>query len=166
MSRLFLLRHAKAIWAQPAMKDFDRPLDEEGKASLDELSKAMKLSGLLPDRIVLSASRRTRETAFGLLDRLGIDVEMIIDQTIYSGGAGEYLQAIKNNSSSGQLMLVGHNPSIEDLALALSGGGAPQSMAQLETGFPTAALATITFDSPLSGIALKQGFLESFLIPR
>lgn len=166
MSRLFLLRHAKAIWAKPAMKDFDRPLDEEGIASLDALANAMKSSGLLPDRIVLSASCRTRETASGLIERLGINVETIIDETIYSGGAAEYLRAIKNNSSSERLMLVGHNPSIEDLALALTGDGDPQSVARLEAGFPTAALATISFGGPLSGIAKKQGFLESFLIPR
>lgn len=166
MSRVFLLRHAKAIWAKPATKDFDRPLDEEGIASLDELAKAMTSSGLLPDRVVLSASCRTRETTSGLIERLGIDVETIVDETIYSGGAGEYLQAIKNNSGSGNLMLVGHNPSIEDLALALTGDGDPQSIKRLEAGFPTAALATITFDGPLSAIAPKQGFLEHFLIPR
>ncbi|MEJ5079876.1 MULTISPECIES: SixA phosphatase family protein [unclassified Ochrobactrum] len=166
MSRLFLLRHAKAIWPKPAMKDFDRSLDEEGIASLDGLAKVMKSSGSLPDRIVLSASCRTRETAFGLVERLEIDVETIIDQTIYSGGAAEYLQAIKNNSGSEQLMLVGHNPSIEDLALALAGDGDTQSIARLEAGFPTAALATFKFDGPLSGIAQKQGFLESFVVPR
>lgn len=166
MSRLFLLRHAKAIWPKPAMKDFDRSLDEEGIASLDGLANVMKSSGALPDRIVLSASCRTRETAFGLIERLGFDVETVVDQTIYSGGAGEYLQAIKNNSSSEQLMLVGHNPSIEDLALALTGNGDQQSIARLEAGFPTAALATFRFDGPLSEIAQKQGFLESFVVPR
>lgn len=166
MSRLFLLRHAKAIWAKPAMKDFDRPLDEEGISSLDKLAQAMKMSGILPDRVVLSASCRTRETAFGLIKRLGIDVETVIDETIYSGGAGEYMKAIKNNAASDQLMLVGHNPSIEDLALALCGDGEPSSLSRLEAGFPTAALATITFDGPLSEIARDRGFLENFPLPR
>ncbi|MBC8717442.1 histidine phosphatase family protein [Ochrobactrum sp. Marseille-Q0166] len=166
MSRLYLLRHAKAIWAKPGMKDFDRPLDEEGFASLDILAHAMKLSGLLPERIVLSGSCRTRETAAGLIERLEAHIDMVIDETIYSGGAGEYLQAIKNNSSSGQLMLIGHNPSIEDLTLALVRDGDPQSISRLEAGFPTAALATITFDYPLSEIARKQGFLTSFPLPR
>src|SRR5690606_39101942 len=100
MSRLFLLRHAKAIWAKPAMKDFDRPLDEEGISSLNELAEAMKASKLFPEKVLLSASCRTRETAFGLIERLGIDAEMIIDETIYSGGAGEYMQAIKKNADS------------------------------------------------------------------
>lgn len=89
MSRLFLLRHAKAAWAKPGMKDFDRPLDEEGIASLMRLARSMKETGLFPDRVVLSASVRTCETAFGLIERLGIDVETIIDETIYSGGPGQ-----------------------------------------------------------------------------
>ncbi|MGC0052989.1 SixA phosphatase family protein [Brucella pituitosa] len=165
MSRLFLLRHAKAIWAKPAMKDFDRPLDEEGISSLNLLAEAMKTSKLFPDKVLLSASCRTRETASSLIERLGIDAEMIIDETIYSGGAGEYMQAIKKNADSDQLMLVGHNPSMEDLALALCGDGEPSSLSRLEAGFPTAALATINFDGPLSDIARGKGFLESFPLP-
>lgn len=166
MSRLFLLRHAKAIAAKPAMKDFDRPLDKEGISSLDKLAKAMKASEILPGKVLLSASCRTRETASGLIERLAIDVEMIVDETIYGGGAGEYIQAIKKHAGSESLMLVGHNPSIEDLALALCGDGDPFSVSRLKSGFPTAALATITFDGPLSAIARGQGFLESFPLPR
>ncbi|MFD1197169.1 SixA phosphatase family protein [Brucella gallinifaecis] len=165
MSRLFLLRHAKAQWAKPSTKDFDRPLEEEGIASLENLAQAMQKAGTLPECIVLSASHRTRQTAEILVECLGIDVEMIIDDTIYSGGAAEYLQSIKNNAGSRQLMLVGHNPSIEDLALALCNDGHEPSMARLEAGFPTAALAIIAFDGPLSDIAPGKGYLESFPHP-
>lgn len=165
MSRLFLLRHAKAIWAKPAMKDFDRPLDEEGISSLNELAIAMKASNQMPGKVLLSASCRTRETAFGLIEQLRIDAKMIIDETIYGGGAGEYMQAIKNNADAEPLMLVGHNPSIEDLALALCGAGDPASVSRLDAGFPTASLATITFNGPLSEIARGKGFLESFPLP-
>ncbi|MNL85457.1 hypothetical protein D3C87_2137770 [compost metagenome] len=75
------------------------------------------------------------------------------------------MQAIKKNADSDHLMLVGHNPSMEDLALALCGDGEPSSLSRLEAGFPTAALATITFDGPLSDIARGKGFLESFPLP-
>jgi len=166
MSRLFLLRHARAVWAKPAINDFDRPLDEEGVSSLDRLAEAMKVSGLLPDKVVLSGSCRTRETAFGLIERLGLKVETIIDEAIYSGGPSEYMQAIRANAGSEQLMLVGHNPSIEDLTLALCGDGEASSLSRLEAGFPTAALATIRFDGPLSEIGRGEGFLESFPLPK
>lgn len=166
MSRLFLLRHAKAIWAKPSMSDFDRPLDDEGNSSLDRLAQSIKLSGVFPDKVLLSASCRTRETAFGLIERLGINVVTVIDETIYSGGPNEYMQAIRANADSGQLMLVGHNPSIEDLTLALCGDGEASSMSRLDAGFPTAALAIVRFDGPLSEIARGIGFLESFPEPR
>lgn len=166
MSRLFLLRHAKAVWAKPAMNDFDRPLDEEGIYAVDKLAEAMKASGLLPDKVLLSGSCRTRQTAFGLIERLGIRVETIIDEAIYSGGPSEYMQAIRAAADSEQLMLVGHNPSIEDLTLALCGEGESSSLSRLEAGFPTAALATIRFDGPLFEIAPGKGFLESFPLPK
>lgn len=165
MSRLLLLRHAKAIWAKPGMQDFGRPLAEDGKASLVGLANAMKAASLFPDRVVLSASCRTRETAFGLIERLGIEIETIIDDTIYSGGASEYMQAIRRHGDAERLMLVGHNPSMEDLALALCGDGEPESLKRLEAGFPTAALATIVFPGSLSALERGRGFLESFPVP-
>lgn len=165
MSRLLLLRHAKAVWAKPGMKDYDRPLDAEGHAALDRLAAAMRATGLLPDRVVLSGSCRTRETAFGLLERLGVEVETVIDDEIYSGGAAEYLRSIRTHGDVETLMLVGHNPSMEDLALALCEKGDPDSLDRLHAGFPTAALATISFSGKLSDLSSEHGFLESFPQP-
>lgn len=165
MSRLLLLRHAKAVWAQPGMQDFDRPLDPAGHASLDRLAEAMKAAGIAPARVVLSGSKRTRETAFGLIERLGIEVETRIDDSIYGGGARDYIEAIRAHGDREPLMLVGHNPSIEDLALALCGKGERSSLACLQAGFPTAALAAISFETPLAEIGRESGYLESFPRP-
>lgn len=166
MSRLLLLRHAKAVWARPGMKDFDRPLDPEGKAELDRLSRIMKPMGLSPDLVVLSGSRRTRETALGIIDRLGIEVDTIVDDAIYSGGPADYMQAIRKHGDTATLMLVGHNPSIEDLALALCGDGNKDSLLKLRAGFPTAAIANITCPAPLSELERGSAYLESFILPR
>ncbi|MFQ0814461.1 phosphohistidine phosphatase [Brucella anthropi] len=166
MSRLLLLRHAKAMWAKPGMKDFDRPLDQEGKASLDRLARAMKSIDLYPDLVVLSGSCRTRQTAYGIVERLGIGVETIIDDTIYGGGAADYMQAIRRHGDVPTLMLVGHNPSIEDLALALCGDGNKDGLLKLRAGFPTAALANITFPDLLDALEPGAGYLERFVLPR
>lgn len=166
MSRLLLLRHAKAVWAKPGMKDFDRPLDQEGKAALDHLSRTMQSIGLYPDRVVLSASCRTRETAYGIIERLRISVETIIDDTIYSGSAADYMQSIRKHGDVSTLMLVGHNPSIEDLALALCSDGKKDGLLRLRAGFPTAALAQITFPHSLDVLKHGAGYLESFTLPR
>ncbi len=164
MSRLLLLRHAKAAWAKPGMKDFERPLDEEGILSLSKLAELMKQAGFFPSRVILSASVRTRETAFGLIEHLGVDAETIIDETIYSGGAGQYMQTIRQHGNADNLMLVGHNPSIEDLALALCSDGEAESIDRLHAGFPTAALAIISFQEALTNIEQGRGILENFLL--
>ena len=164
MSRLLLLRHAKAAWAKPGMRDFDRPLDQEGKASLDRLARAMKSIELYPDQVVLSGSCRTKETAFGIIDRLEIEIETIIDDTIYSGGAADYMQAIRKHGNVQTLMLVGHNPSIEDLALALCGDGNKDGLLKLHAGFPTAALANIAFPASLKELERGAGYLDSFIL--
>ncbi|WP_183650958.1 SixA phosphatase family protein [Brucella daejeonensis] len=166
MSRLLLLRHAKAIWPKPGMKDFDRPLDREGQSSLDRLAQAMKASSLYPDLVVLSGSCRTRETAFGLIERLEIEVPTVIDDTIYSGSAADYMKAVTKHRDAQRLMLVGHNPSMEDLALALCGNGMKDGLLKLRAGFPTAALATIVFEGPLSELEHGSGYLESFPLSR
>ncbi|MFC4625159.1 SixA phosphatase family protein [Daeguia caeni] len=165
MSFLLLLRHAKAAWARPGMRDFDRPLDSEGIQSLDRLAESMKAAELFPDRVVLSTSKRTQETAYGLIERLGINVETVLDGTIYSGGPFEYLAAIRKYGDVEHLMLVGHNPTMEDLALALCGAGHPDSLHNLHAGFPPAGLATIRFDKSLTEIDEGAGFLETFPLP-
>jgi len=164
MSRLLLLRHAKAAWAKPGMRDFDRPLDQEGKASLDRLARAMKSIELYPDQVVLSGSCRTKETAFGIIDRLEIEIETIIDDTIYSGGAADYMQAIRKHGNVQTLMLVGHNPSIEDLALALCGDGNKDGLLKPRAGFLTAALANIAFPASLKELERGAGYLDSFIL--
>lgn len=166
MSRLLLLRHAKAMWAKPGMKDFDRPLDQEGKASLDRLARTMRSIDLYPNLVVLSGSCRTKETAYGIIERLQVEVKTIIDDTIYSGGAADYMQSIRRHGDVPTLMLVGHNPSMEDLALALCGDGKKDGLLKLHAGFPTAALANITFPVSLGEIERGTGYLESFMLPQ
>ena len=165
MSRLLLLRHAKAMWAKSGMKDFDRPLDQEGKASLNQLAKVMKSIDLYPNMVVLSGSLRTRETAYGIIERLEIDVKTVIDDTIYSGSKADYTQSIRRHGNVPTLMLVGHNPSIEDLALTLCGDGKKDDLLKLRAGFPTAALANIAFPDSLGALAPGTGYLESFIKP-
>ncbi len=148
------------------MKDFDRPLDPQGHASLDRLAAAMKAADLFPQRVVLSASRRTRETAFGLIERLGRNIEAITDEGLYGSGAAAYVKSIRAHGGDVEnLMLVGHNPSIEDLALALCRSGDAASLERLRAGFPPAALAVISLKGSLTQLHRESGSLESFPLP-
>ena len=165
MHRLFLLRHAKAAWAQPGMGDFDRPLDPAGKKSLPGLAAALIANHHLPDLVIISAARRTQETAFGLLNLLPNRIASEVDEEIYSGGAADYLKSIQRHGHVKNLMLVGHNPSIEDLTLALCQTGDPDSLDRLRAGFPTSGLAIIRHETAFSEMVPGSGYLESFPAP-
>ncbi|RVB55078.1 histidine phosphatase family protein, partial [Mesorhizobium sp. M7A.F.Ca.CA.004.06.1.1] len=62
MSRLYLLRHAKAGWALPGMRDFDRPLDASGRSDAEMMGAAMRSRLYVPDRTLCSNAKRAKET--------------------------------------------------------------------------------------------------------
>lgn len=164
MHRLYLLRHAKAGWAEPGMRDFDRPLDGRGRAEAEAIGRAMTANGFVPDLTLCSTAVRARETLTGVL--LGADtgrVEFV--EGLYSADAAGYLDIIRDGGTAGAIMVVGHNPMMEDLASALARDGDADARSRLAHGFPTSALAAIRLDEPLSQVGPGRGYLEAFLIP-
>lgn len=166
MSLLFLLRHAKAAWAQPGGKDFDRKLEESGKADAFAAAAAMAVNGWFPEKILCSPAVRTRQTLAEVLPPLGMTMDAVTftDALFHTDAAG-YLDAIRSFSGAKSLLVIGHNPMIEDVALALAGSGPSDSLGALAGGFPTAGLAVLRFDGPLSDSAPGLGALEAFIVP-
>jgi phosphohistidine phosphatase len=165
MTRLYLLRHARAKWAEPGSRDYDRALDPSGKADAETVAASMLLAGYVPDRVLCSGARRARETWEAASRHLAVtDVEYL--DGLYSSDAGGYLESIRQNGGSGSVLVVGHNPMMEDLAMALSRGGETDALAAVSGGFPTCGLAVIRFSTPLAQIAPEDGYLEEFLAPR
>lgn len=66
MTRLFLLRHAKAKWAEPGSRDYDRALDETGKADAAKVALAMQSAGYLPELVLCSGAKRARDLGSGI----------------------------------------------------------------------------------------------------
>lgn len=165
MSRLFLLRHAKAAWAKPGEHDFDRPLTAAGIADSRSIGAQMKALGLVPERVLCSTALRARETWQGVSTGLGIaeDSASYLDD-LYSTDAAGHLEIAQRAPASESVMLVGHNPMMEDLAEALAGSGDEAARAVLAAGFPKSGLAVIRFDGPLSSALPRKGHLEHFLI--
>lgn len=164
MDRLFLLRHARAGWALPGVRDFDRPLDATGHAEAEATGEAMHNSGYLPDVTLCSNARRARETLAGVAGRSDTGRVLFFD-TLYSEDAAGYLSLIHQNADGGSVLVIGHNPMTEDLAVALSGDGDPAARAALNCGFPASGLAVIRFPRGLKRAAPGDGFLEAFLTP-
>jgi len=169
MPRLLLLRHAKSSWADPGLADSDRPLAPRGRRAAERMAAVIaSRADLVPDRILCSPVRRTRETLAPLLARLGNSRQVSVADELYEPAAGDYRNIIASyGGSSRHLLVIGHNPAIQATALALIAPENNGPAHRLAAKFPTAALAVIDFDTAdWSEIRPKTGRLVEFIRPR
>lgn len=165
MSRLFLLRHAKAGWALPGVRDFDRPLDDTGTADAEAVGAAMREAGYVPDVTLCSGALRARQTLEGVAGQTDTGRVLFLDR-LYSDDMGGYLALIREHGCRGSILVIGHNPMMEDLAMAVTGDGSDAARATLNAGFPTSGLAVIGFpDGGLCAAGAGRGVLEAFHVP-
>jgi phosphohistidine phosphatase len=146
------------------MRDFDRPLDETGIADARATGEAMRACAYVPDLTLCSSARRTRETLEEVAGTADTGRVIFLD-ALYSEDAGGYLEEIRRNGSAGSLLVIGHNPMMEDLAMAVSHSGEEAALAMLHHGFPTSGLAVVRFEQDLAQAAISGGYLEAFLSP-
>jgi phosphohistidine phosphatase len=165
LSRLFLFRHGKAAWAEPGMRDFDRKLDDRGIEEARAMGKLMKRRNLVPDRVICSTAARAVETLEGLNAALHLEGVTTYEQNLYATDAPGYLEIAGATDFDGDVMLVGHNPMLEDAALALAKDGEHEALQTLHMGFRTAGLAIIRFEGPTSAFTTDTGYLEAYLTP-
>lgn len=149
MLRLLLLRHAKSSWDHPGLDDRDRPLNRRGKAAAPIVGQHLKRLGWIPDRVICSPAARTRRTLDLVSEAAGFSADVVFDEGVYDFGDGtRLLEAIKARGGDARtLLIVGHNPSMEFLALRLSRVGPPDAIAEIKRKFPTAALAAFDVDA-------------------
>lgn len=163
VKRLYLLRHAKSSWDEPGLADRDRPLAPRGERASKSMAKYLRDEGIVPELVLCSPSKRTRET----LERLGLGdgTEVRIEDELYAASAGELLGALHEVPDEVEsVMVIGHNPGIERLALELAVGG--DELDRMREKFPTAALATLELDGSWSELAPGGAELVSFVKPK
>ena len=174
MLTLTLLRHAKSSWDDPGLDDYDRPLAKRGKKAAPEVGAAMAAMALRPDLVLCSGATRARATLDRVLGKLGAPVPQVVyDDAVYMA-TPEALLARLHRIGPGEagetprhVMVVGHNPGLEELALLLVGSGAADDTARMTEKFPTAAVAVIGFNADSWGlIEPGSGRLEHFLTPK
>jgi phosphohistidine phosphatase len=164
VARLYLLRHAKAGWALPGVRDFDRPLDDSGQADAEEIGAKMTELGYVPDLTLCSGALRARQTLEGVA-AMADTGRVHFDDTLYITDAAGYLDIIREHCMADSIMIIGHNPMMEDLAMAVSGSGDEEAKSTLNAGFPTSGLAVVRFDTGLCAAAPGAGHLEAFHAP-
>lgn len=165
MSRLFLLRHAKAQWAEPGQRDFDRALAASGVEDAKLIAAAMVDQNLLPGKIICSSAVRARQTLEALNSVHDLSGITSFQSDLYATDAPGYLDVAAKSGFEGDLMLIGHNPMLEDVAMALAQSGDDALVSDLHMGFRTAALAVIALDQPLAAIDKATGTLDAYLTP-
>lgn len=168
MVRLLLLRHAKSSWDEPGLSDYERPLNLRGRAAAPLMGRHMADHSLLPDRVLCSAARRTRETFAGILGFMSGEFDARFLRSIYMASEGSYLPILRSHGGTARrLMLIGHNPAIQDTALALIGRGNPDLLDPIRDKFPTASLAVIDFDlDDWARLQPGTGRIVAFFRPR
>jgi phosphohistidine phosphatase SixA len=118
---LILLRHAHAEPASAGQSDLDRPLSPEGLAEAEAAGRWLAEHKLIPDRVLCSPARRTRETLESVLGAVGY-VDQRLDPGIYEGSSGTLAELADDHRDADRLLLVGHNPGLEHLAALMHSG--------------------------------------------
>lgn len=163
---LMIFRHGKSDWAAGTAGDFDRPLNKRGRKAVKRMGRWIRDRSLVPARIVSSPAARARETAVGLCRSADIPESTIEwDDRIYEAGLGDLLSVLRACPEDSQrVMIVGHNPGLEELVLFLSDRSveAPNESPLM----PTAALALFKLRGDWSRLAEKCARLTGITRPR
>ncbi|QNT68338.1 SixA phosphatase family protein [Defluviicoccus vanus] len=168
MKTVLLLRHAKSSWKDVALPDIDRPLNGRGRAAARQMRDYMVRERWLPAQVLCSPSKRTRETLDVILEAFGEAVPVRYEKGIYLAEAPVLLRRLRRlNESLASVMVVGHNPGLERLALMLTEGEDDPLRHELAAKFPTGTFAAIGCDID-HWTELKPGCgnLEAFTRPR
>lgn len=165
---LFLLRHAKSSWDDPASSDFDRPLAPRGLKAAPLMGTAMASRNWLPDRVLVSPAVRTRETWNLVAPHLPGSMEVAYPDELYMAAPQQILELIRSApDTAGVLLVLGHNPGLEELAALLADDGSDaDALGRMREKFPTAALARFEFRGTWRELAPGGANLTHFVRPK
>jgi phosphohistidine phosphatase len=166
MRRLMLLRHAKAV-PQGELADENRPLAERGRSDMAAIASFAAAEDLAPDLALVSPAIRTRETWELLLPAFRTPPDHRMESRLYAAPAEQILYLIRETADEiRSLMLVGHNPGLEDAARILTGAGETDALIRFGGAMPTGSLAVIELSGGWANLQERAGRLEIFVTPK
>jgi phosphohistidine phosphatase len=159
MKTLLLLRHAKSSWKNSELRDFDRPLNKRGLKAAPLVGNFIRERKLKPDLIISSPAVRARMTAALAIEGGELEGELRYDERIYEADVEALLKVVSQVDEAAEtVLLVGHNPGLQELLRFLTGE---------EQEFPTAALASVSFKlDKWSAVEQKSGRLKWLVTPK
>ena len=132
MKTLLILRHAKSDWADSHLSDHDRPLNKRGKQDAPRMGELIREQGLTPDLILSSTAKRAHHTAELVAEACGYEAEILTSRDLYQAGPEEYIEVMNVMADDEAiLMIVGHNPGMEELLDSLTGESVTMTTANL-----------------------------------
>ena len=160
-----MIRHAQAAAGAPV--DHDRPLTAQGARNAGAIGAWLERGGFVPDRVVVSPALRARQTWEQAAASVVLDGPPTVDERIYENTVEAVLAAITDTSEDVQtLVVVGHNPSMGELAVALDDGqGDPDARRSLQSGFPTGAVAVFEVGASFGELEPGAATLTAFEVP-
>jgi len=174
MRRLMLLRHAKTEIDAPSGRDQDRRLDDRGRKDAAAIGGWIGRHPPFPDLVLVSHAIRAHQTweiAWEAMKDLAPEPQVELMPELYGADAAELLHIIRTASETDphRLLLVGHNPGMHELALALAltGSGDASGRKALADNLPTSGLAVFDFDTDdWTDVAFRRGRLVGFVSPK
>ncbi|MCX4776136.1 SixA phosphatase family protein [Streptomyces sp. NBC_01264] len=167
--RLVLLRHSKS--ARPGVADHERPLGPRGLRDAPAAGRWLRDAGCLPTLVICSTARRARETWALAAGQLGAEVPARFDERVYAAEPEELLEVVSEVSDEVKtLLLVGHNPGLEELAVSLArkavAAAEAEPIERLSRKFPTSAIAVLSCPASWQELAPGSARLTDFAVPR
>jgi phosphohistidine phosphatase len=172
MRTLYLLRHAKALaWEDPSavdLADIDRPLTPSGRRAATALAEHLRLSGCRPGLVLCSPALRTRQTLDLVASGLGLQARVQVDDSIYGARAGLLWHRVRALPDPvDEVLIVGHNPGLHELAINLSDHGDDKLRARVHEKLPTGAFVTIAWaQDTWAELRKSSAVLHDFVTPR
>ncbi|MFI6844324.1 histidine phosphatase family protein [Kitasatospora sp. NPDC050467] len=164
--RLMVLRHAKSAWPDD-VADRDRPLGPRGLRDAPVAGRWLQAAGCLPDAVVCSPARRTRQTWELVAGELSTAPAVTYDERLYGASASVLLAVVHEAPDHVRsLLLVGHFPGVQELPLALAGDALGDARERMASKFPTSGLALLTLSGPWTQADAGSAVLTDFVVPR
>jgi len=159
MKTLLLLRHAKSSWKDQGLADFERPLNDRGRKAAELVGHFIAKQNVTIDLVISSPAVRARQTIELVLRASRLSPELRFDQRVYEASPARLVEIISQiEDERKSVLLVGHNPGMEELLTLLVG---------VEMHMATASLAIVTLSSKKwDKILAEKGVLESFVRAR
>jgi phosphohistidine phosphatase len=164
---LLLVRHAKSAWDDASLADHDRPLAPRGRRALPQLHDHLMYAQHRPELVMCSSACRTMETLDGIRAAIPQQARVELDTEFYVADADALSARIREvDNSIACTMVIGHNPTIQDVALRLTGSGDPDLRAQIALKVPTGAVVTLSFDGAWADLSAESARIDDFFVPR